>query len=144
MDPDERRFLARARVGHLATADADGRPAVVPVCFALVDGGIVTAVDEKPKEAPPDDLRRVRDVGSNPRVALVADRYDEDWSRLAWVQVRGTATVLDPGEDGHGRAIDALRGKYRQYADHDLAERPVIRIDPGHAVSWGRLDDREE
>jgi PPOX class probable F420-dependent enzyme len=147
MDPTERALLERARRGFLATADADGRPAVVPVCFALVDGEeaaptddyprIVTPVDEKPKDAGPRELRRVRDVAANPRVALVVDRYDEDWADLAWVQVRGTAALVAPGEAGHATAVGALRGKYDQYADHRLAERPLLRVSPGHVVSWG-------
>lgn len=141
MDPDERRFLERSRVARLATADAAGRPAVVPVCFAFDGGDLVTAVDEKPKDAAPRDLRRVRDVETNPRVALVADRYDEDWSRLAWVQVRGTASVTGPSDPGHAAAVRALRGKYDQYADHDLGDRPVVRIDPGHVASWGRVGE---
>jgi PPOX class probable F420-dependent enzyme len=147
MDPTERALLERARRAFLATADADGRPAVVPVCFALVDGEaasaptdecprIVTPVDEKPQDAGPRELRRVRDVAANPRVALVVDRYEEDWADLAWVQVRGTAALVAPGEAGHADAVDALRGKYDQYADHRLAERPLLRVTPGHVVSW--------
>jgi PPOX class probable F420-dependent enzyme len=148
MDPTERALLERARRAFLATADGDGRPAVVPVCFALVDGErasdedgestprIVTPLDEKPKDAAPRDLRRVRDVAANPRVALVVDRYDEDWSDLAWAQVRGTAALVAPGEAGHAAAADALWAKYDQYADHRLAERPLLRVTPGHVVSW--------
>jgi PPOX class probable F420-dependent enzyme len=179
-DEETRRYLASARVGRLATADGEGRPHVVPVCFALVGDALVTAVDEKPKSAPPDRLRRVRDVTANPRVALVVDHYTEDWSRLGWVQVRGTAAVLDPGDapadpdgdgsgsdgsdgpggpgsrdgddgddsgaggvggpgPGHAAAVAALCGKYDQYADHALAERPVIRVVPGSVRTWGDL-----
>ena len=148
MDPAERRFLAAARRGFLATADGDGRPAVVPVCFALVADdeapdatpAVVTPLDEKPKEAPPRELRRARDVAANPRVALVVDRYDEDWAELAWAQVRGTAALVDPGDAGHAAGVAALREKYDQYAAHELAERPLLRVDPGHVVSWGALD----
>lgn len=139
MDDDVRRFLERARVARLATADDLGRPAVVPVCFAVDGERVVTPIDEKPKEGRPRDLRRVRDVEANPRVALVADRYDEDWSRLAWVQVRGTASVVEPGRPAHESAVRALRRKYDQYDDHDLNGRPVIEIRPGHVVSWGDL-----
>lgn len=143
MDDAERRFLERARRGFLATADGEGRPAAVPVCFALDGDVIVTPLDEKPKDAGPRALRRVRDVEANPRVALVVDSYDEDWSELAWVQVRGMATLDDPGDEGHGdvsasheAAVVALRAKYEQYADHALEERPLLRIAPGHVVSW--------
>lgn len=135
----ERRYLETARVGRLATADAGGRPHVVPVCFALDGGRIVTPIDEKPKDAPPESLRRVRDIEANPAVSLVADHWSEDWDRLGWVQVRGRAALADPDTSGHAPAVAALRSKYDQYADHDLEARPVIRIDPGHAVSWGRL-----
>jgi PPOX class probable F420-dependent enzyme len=140
--PAERRYLQDARVGRLATADADGRPHAVPVCFALVGDppAIVTPLDEKPKDADPRGLRRVRDVEANPRVALVVDHYTEEWDRLGWVQVRGTATVVDPAAAGHAGAVDALRRTYDQYREHAIGDRPVIRIDPGSVVSWGDLD----
>lgn len=139
-DEAERRFLAAASVARLATADGDGRPHVVPVCFALVDDRVVTPVDEKPQDAAPTELRRVRNVRENPRVALVADRYVADWSRLGWVQVRGTAEVLAPADEGHGAAVSALRARYDQYADHDVESRPVIAVQPGVVRSWGSLD----
>lgn len=139
-EAEERRYLEAARVGRLATADAEGRPNVVPVCYALVDDRIVTPIDEKPKRAAPDELRRVRDVEENPRVALVVDHYAEEWSDLGWVQVRGTAAPIPPGEPSHGGAVAALRGKYDQYADHDLEDRPIVRIEPGTVRSWGRLE----
>lgn len=137
---EERRYLESARIGRLATADGDGRPHAVPVCFALVGDDVVTPIDEKPKRAGPDRLRRVRDVDENPRVTLLVDHYVEDWSALGWLQVRGTATVLSPDESGHAAAVRALRERYDQYVDHALDERPVIRITPGSVVSWGRLD----
>lgn len=136
----EREYLETARVGRLATADAEGRPHAVPVCFALLDATVVSAVDEKPKSAPPEALRRSRDVRANPRVALVVDHYCEDWSALGWLQLRGTAGHLEPGEPDHDRAVTALRAKYDQYADHALEERPVIRIRPGSVLSWGTLE----
>lgn len=137
---EERQYLETARVGRLATADGDGRPHAVPVCFAVDGDRLVTPIDEKPQAAAADTLRRSRDVRENPRVALVVDHYVEDWSRLGWLQVRGTATHLAPDESAHRSAVAALRAKYDQYADHALDERPVVRISPGSAVSWGRLD----
>jgi PPOX class probable F420-dependent enzyme len=139
-DATERRYLEAARVGRLATADADGRPTAVPVCFALDGEKFVTAVDEKPQAGDPRSLRRVRDVEANPRVALLVDHYVENWEHLGWVQVRGTVTVCEPGASSHGRAVDVLREKYDQYEDHALDERPTLRIDPGSVTSWGRLD----
>lgn len=140
----ERAALEAARVGRLATADAEGRPHVVPVCYALLDGDdgptrLVTPIDEKPKAAAPPDLRRVRDVRANPRVAVVVDRYTEDWDRLWWVQVRGTAVVRPPDDDRHAAAVDALRARYGQYRDHALERRPVIAVTPGSVGSWGAL-----
>lgn len=141
---DERAFLETGRVGRLATADADGRPNVVPICYALVESEhsaveLVTPIDEKPKAADLDKLRRVRDIRANARVAAVVDRYTEDWDRLGWVQIRGTARVVEPSDEGHPAAVTALRGRYDQYADHDLEHRPVIAIVPGSVRSWGDL-----
>ena len=93
----ERRYLDGASLGRLATADADGRPHVIPVCFALQEGTVVTPIDEKPKRGDPDELRRSRDIRENPRVSLVVDHYASDWSNLGWVQVRGTAGHVTPG-----------------------------------------------
>lgn len=136
----ERRYVASARIGRLATADIEGHPHVVPVCFAFAEDHIVTPIDEKPQRVSPDALRRSRDIEENPRVALVVDHYTEEWSRLGWVQVRGTATRCSPDEKYHPLAVRALRRKYDQYADHDLEERPLIRIAPGSVRSWGRLE----
>jgi len=122
---DQVRFTESQRVAHLATADANGRPHVVPVCFAYLNRRIYIAIDEKPKRSL--RLKRLRNIEENPRVALVLDRYDEDWSRLAWVLVQGTAAVLDRGPE-HGRALTALREKYPQYLEMALEGRPVISV----------------
>lgn len=136
----ERAVLAAARVARLATADAAGRPQVVPICFALVEAELVSPIDEKPKDAAPSDMRRVRDVRANPRVAVVVDHYSEAWDRLGWLQVRGRARLLDPTDGGHADRVAALRDKYDQYRDHDLETRPLLVVTPGHTVSWGTLD----
>lgn len=138
-DEQELRYLATARVGRLATADGDGRPHVVPVCFALTDDGIVTPIDEKPKEGPPEALQRSRDIRENPRVVLLVDHYTETWSQLGWLQVRGTATHRTPGDADHSLAVTALRDKYDQYAEHALEDRPIIHLAPERVVSWGQL-----
>lgn len=139
----EREYLERSFVGRLATADGEGRPHVVPVCFALVNDRIVTPIDEKPKCVRPDELRRSRDIDENPRVALVVDHYTEEWSRLGWLQIRGTASRRSPGDEPHAAGVAALEEKYDQYADHDLGARPLIRIEPGSVRSWGRLEQPE-
>ena len=86
VDPDHLAWLDLRRVGHLATADADGTPSVVPVCFALADIGgertAAVAIDEKPKGGDPRALRRLRNIAARPEVALVADDYREAWSEL--------------------------------------------------------------
>ena len=129
-------FIERRRVAHLATADASGRPHVVPVCFAYLDGCFYIAIDEKPKRSL--RLKRLRNIEENPRVALVFDRYDEDWSRLGWVMVRGTASVIEAGPE-HERAVAALRQRYPQYRSMALEGRPVVRVTVERATSWGDL-----
>lgn len=142
LDAAERTVLERARVARLATADADGRPHAVPICFALVDDAIVTPIDEKPKANGPDALRRVRDIEANPRVAVLVDRYHENWDRLGWVTVYGTATIHHPDDEDadHHAAVAALRAKYDQYHDHALEDRPIVHVTPGSTTHWGELD----
>lgn len=138
---EEKRYLVHARVARLATANKDGRPSVVPICFALVEDAIVTALDDKPKKHDRSSLRRVRDIEANPFVAVLVDQYSEDWRRLEWVQVKGQAQLVEPSTTEHRRGVEALRMKYEQYANHTLEDRPVIRIRPGHVVSWGAIDE---
>ena len=132
-------FIRDRRIGHLATADATGQPSVVPVCFAIIqaDGepAIVIAIDEKPK-GDPRALQRVRNIMARPEIALVVDDYSEDWQALAWVLVRGSATVIEAGDVRHGAALVSLRGKYPQYAPMRLQERPVILIRSLSTTSW--------
>lgn len=130
----EERFVNGQRVARMATADADGRPFVVPICFAFVGGRLYTPVDEKPKSGRP--LRRIRNIEANPHVAIVFDRYDDDWGHLAWVLVRGTAAlVADDAEKAE--AVDALRNRYVQYRLMALEQAPVIRVTPEQVTSWG-------
>jgi PPOX class probable F420-dependent enzyme len=135
----ERAFVVAGRVARLATVDEAGQPHVVPVCFAFDGQRFYTALDAKPKRVSPDRLRRVRNILAHPQVALVIDRYDEDWTRLAYVQVHGRAGLI---EDASQRtaAIALLRAKYPQYAAGWLVnDSPVIVIDPAVVVSWGGL-----
>jgi PPOX class probable F420-dependent enzyme len=134
-------FLATARVGRLATVTKYGRPHAVPICFALVEGALVSPLDEKAKTVGPRALRRVRNVAANPHVAVVVDRYVEDWSQLCWVQVRGRASILDPDAETHAAGVAALHEKYDQYDDHALDDRPAIRIDPVTVASWGEFPE---
>jgi PPOX class probable F420-dependent enzyme len=130
--------LAGARVARLATADRRGRPHVVPICFAAAGGRLYSAIDEKPKRAVPFRLKRVRNIVANPHVALVVDAYREDWRRLWYILVFGTARVIRPGAAEHAAALRALRRKYRQYRAMRLDERPVLAVTPVRVVTWPR------
>jgi PPOX class probable F420-dependent enzyme len=129
-------FLEIARIGHLATADAKGTPHVVPVCFAFVFGHIYTPLDEKPKSVEDKRLRRVLDIVANPAVCLLVDRYSENWERLAWLQVRGRASLVEAGTEKHGNAVAALRARYSQYRAMNLEHRSLVEIRPDRFVSW--------
>ena len=123
-----------ARVARLGTVDDQGRPHLVPVTFAVRGDTIVTAVDHKPKQTT--DLKRLRNITANPNVSLLADRYAEDWTRLWWVRVDGTARVVEPPGDGFpADAVSWLRAKYDQYRDTPPAG-PVIRIDATAWTGW--------
>ena len=87
----EHQFLARQRIAHLATADSRAVPHVVPVCFAILDRTLYITIDEKPKRLSGTPLKRLRNIAENPAVAVVVDRYDEDWARLGWVMLHGHA-----------------------------------------------------
>ena len=147
----ERRLLNSARTAVLATIDPAGRPRLVPICYVALDeagvGGAVlySPLDAKPKRvADPHRLARVRDIVARPEVSLLVDRWDEDWTRLGWIRLRGFAKLIEP-DDGadeteRGVVIAALRAKYPQYADHDLETRLLIRIAITDASSWGNLE----
>jgi PPOX class probable F420-dependent enzyme len=129
-------LLKEQRVARLATIGPRGRPHVVPVVFAYAAGRIYTPLDLKPKSVPPERLQRVRNILANPHVQVLVDRYDEDWRRLAYVQLRGRADLIAAGAE-YRRAIGLLERKYPQYAALPLRGRPVIRVVVERAVSWG-------
>ncbi len=135
----ERHFLEAGRVARLATADAGGRPHVVPVCYALIESTVCFTIDEKPKRRPGARLKRLSNLRANPFAALVVDRYDEDWSRLGWVMVQGRAEILDAGAE-HDRAQARLCARYPQLAAMRIETLPVVAVRIDHAASWGRLD----
>jgi coenzyme F420-0:L-glutamate ligase/coenzyme F420-1:gamma-L-glutamate ligase len=143
LNDEQTAFLVRRRVARLATADATGKPHAVPVCFTIAPTSIFIALDEKPKEVPVTDLKRVKNILENPEVALISDRYAEDWSLLAFVMVRGRAELLEPDTEEHAAAVRLLRGKYHQYEAMRIEDNPVIAIRPEKAVSWGSLDGPE-
>ena len=133
------RFLANRRVGHLATADARATPHLVPVCFVVSEGALYITIDQKPK-GDVRALRRLKNIIENPVAAFVADRWDEDWTRLGWVMLRGPAEILPDGAE-HDRAQVLLRARYPQYQKMALADLPVIAIRITRVTSWGDLSN---
>ena len=127
--------LSETPVGHLATADANGRPHVIPVCFAYDGQHIYSVLDAKPKRGSLTGLRRVRNILANPQVSLVIDHYDEDWTRLWYLLVQGRAELVADGPDPPA-AIAVLRDKYPQYREMPLDGNPVIRITPERVTGW--------
>jgi PPOX class probable F420-dependent enzyme len=126
LQPDEARLLlASARVARLATVRPDGAPHVVPICFAMDGDTLVTAIDAKPKR--PGTPARLRNIASQPRVAVLADGWDEDWTRLWWVRLDGEAAIVE----SH-RARSLLCDRYQQYR-HAPPAGPVIVV---RAVRW--------
>jgi PPOX class probable F420-dependent enzyme len=122
--------LRDARVARLGTVGSDGAVRLVPICFAVVDGWIVSAVDHKPKRTT--QLRRLDDLAATGMATVLVDHYDDDWSQLWWVRVRGRAVVHEAGEPA---AVAALVAKYVQYQEH----RPtgaVYRIALDEVRSW--------
>jgi PPOX class probable F420-dependent enzyme len=130
-----RALLEGARVARLATVARDGRPRLVPVCFALAGDVIYHAVDHKPKVTR--RLARLRDLAADPRASLLADHYDDaDWSALWWVRADGRARVLaDTAEDEAAHALDLLTRRYAQYRERRPAG-PVVALDVERFSGW--------
>ena len=137
LSPQEVTRIKARRIAHLATADSRGVPHVVPICFAFDGDHFYSALDQKPKRTPVTRLKRVRNILSNPDVALVIDQYEEDWDHLWYVLVKGKAQLIQSGEE-HYRAVELLREKYSQYRDMEVEKNPVIKITPTRITSWGK------
>lgn len=127
---DCRRRFSAARVARLATADAAGRPHLVPIVFALAGDTVYSVVDAKPKRG--GELRRLRNVRENPAVALLADHYEEDWEALWWVRADGRGRVLAPQELEARRAGELLGERYPQ----QRATGPVLAVDVERWSGW--------
>lgn len=118
-----------ARVARLATIRPDGSPRVVPICFALDGDVLYTAVDEKPKRTR--QLARLADIERDTRVEVLIDHYDDDWSQLWWVRLRGRARVVE--RDDH--ALELLYAKYPQYRDRP-PHGPFIVVEIKERLDW--------
>jgi PPOX class probable F420-dependent enzyme len=134
--------LRAARVGRLATVTPEGSPHVVPLVFVILerDGGLVAywVVDEKPKRSR--RLQRLRDIETNPSVAILVDEYTDDWGRLWWVRADGTGRVVRSRSE-RVVALDALYAKYQQYA-MTRPNGPVVAIDIHRVSGWAAEDAR--
>jgi PPOX class probable F420-dependent enzyme len=134
--------LKTARLGRLATVDSQRRPHVVPICFVWDGSVFYSAIDAKPKRVAPSRLARLKNIRETPHVALLVDQYDEDWTRLWYVLVRGKAELVSASAE-RKRAILRLRAKYPQYDANMLAEdAPVLRITPLRIIAWGKISGR--
>lgn len=135
-----RSFLEAHRVGHLATVGPDATPHAVPVCYAVDEAGVYVVADAKPKRGPARTLARLQNLRRHPRAALVVDTYDDDWTRLAWVMIRGRVEFL--GGAAHDAALQALRRRYPQYRAmplDDPAAHPIFRLAPDRVTTWSAL-----
>jgi PPOX class probable F420-dependent enzyme len=133
-----RELIAEARVARLALLDERDLPRVLPVTFAAWEGALWSAIDRKPKRTT--EPARVRRLRRQPQAALLVDRYDEDWARLAWVELRGRAAVIAAAEVRG--AMEALAAKYRQYRE-EAPPGPLLRIEPERHTCW-RAEGQEE
>ena len=132
-----RALLDEVPVGHLGILDGEGFPRVLPVTFAVVDDAVWSAVDHKPKRRPGEELARVRWLRERAESTLTVDRYDDDWTRLAWVQLIGATAVVDAA--GNDAALDALAARYPQYRERPPGG-PLLRLTVEHTVCWSALD----
>ena len=133
LSPHANRLIRSTRIAHLATADSSGCPHVVPICFAFDGQYFYSPIDEKPKRT--NQLKRLKNIAVNASVALVIDRYVEDWRQLAYLLISGKARVLLSGVK-HQRAVKLLRRKYSQYRNMAIDKRPMIRVTPEHFAFW--------
>jgi PPOX class probable F420-dependent enzyme len=139
LPPSAADLLERAPVAHLGLLDDEGRPRVLPVTFAVAGGRVWSAVDQKPKRVPGEELARVRFLRSDPRAALTVDRYSDDWEELAWVQVLGEVEIV--AVDAAPEAIDALAAKYPPYRGSP-PPGPLLALTPERCLFWSAAPER--
>jgi PPOX class probable F420-dependent enzyme len=130
-------LLVEARVARLGLLDLDGAPRVLPVTFALAEGRIWSAIDQKPKRA--EEPARLRFLRRDPRAALMVDRYSDDWDELAWVQALGRVKILEVREGAAG--MEALRAKYEPYRE-EAPPGPLLALEPERYLWWRAADSR--
>jgi PPOX class probable F420-dependent enzyme len=133
-------LLEGAGVARLGLLDVEGHPRVLPVTFAVAEGRIWSAVDEKPKRDPAQELARVRYLRRDPRAALTVDRYSDDWEELAWVQVLGAVEIVEAVEAAAATGFESLIAKYEPYRE-SAPPGPLLALDPKRFLLW-RASDR--
>jgi PPOX class probable F420-dependent enzyme len=140
--PAERAFIDSHRVARLATSDLHGAPHVIPIVYACVGDAVYFIVDDKPKRTH-SGLKRLRNIEQNPRVALLIDDYDEDWTSLAYLLIHGRAAVVADRAD-YALVLYALRERYAQYRLMPLAfdSHPMVRITREQGHLWQVAPDR--
>jgi PPOX class probable F420-dependent enzyme len=127
---EARRRFAAARVARLATADAAGRPHLVPITFAVEADVVYSAVDAKPKRGTA--LRRLANVAANPAVSVLVDHYEDNWDALWWVRAEGTGRLVDPDDAEGVRAAALLAARYPRFA----VRGPVLAVDVSRWSGW--------
>ena len=136
--PDIEDFIQRARVVRLATVGSELKPHLVPTVFLFNGSHFFIPVDEKRKKAKPENLRRIKKIRGNPNVALLIDEYSEDWTRLAFVMIQGTASVMESRKQADiqlRQAQEELATKYTQYQKIGIGKMFIV-IKPEKVVSW--------
>jgi PPOX class probable F420-dependent enzyme len=127
-----KRRIADAVVARIATVSAEGTPHLVPITFAIEDDTLYFAVDIKPKRTT--ELQRLKNIAANPRVCVLVDHYEDDWTKLWWVRVDGTARIVGDGSEAE-HAVDLLVGRYAQYR-HARPGGPVVAIAIDRISGW--------
>ena len=133
---EDRQFLEDQRVARLATASPTGEPHLVPIVYCVLGDTLYFVVDDKPKPTRV-GLKRLRNIGDNPRVAVLVDRYEEEWTRLRYLQVYGDAGLVTDADE-YARALDQLRRRYRPYRDMAIHfdSHPMVRIAVRRCHRW--------
>ncbi len=142
----ETAFIAQMRVARLATADTEGRPFVVPICYAFDGELFYTPLDQKPKRVEVRELRRVKNLLARPEASLLIDQYADDWSQLGYLLVQTQAQIVEPGDPLHFQGLPLLRARYTQYRMMTLEELPMIVLTPKQITAWGPAlkNDKED
>jgi len=142
LSPEVEQLLLSCPRAVLVTLRGARHPRAVPICFAIAHGQLVTPIDEKPKRGRDvSHLGRLRDIERDPRVVVLADRWNADWSTLAWVRLEGRAAIVERG-DQRPLALEALRSRYPPYRSMRLELLPLIVVEPERVATWTAMGTR--